>query len=745
MADEHDNDMPEGVSWSPDDLRRFLEGLVGGVTGKGAHKDATEDTGPSALVDGILDLGLLSRSLLSAADPAARLRAFVGDVRDSKTSDARARHLAQRLVEAGLMEDDPELPPLKVVRPGTSGLFYLRTQAAELSYLAKMRVLAIEGALNGALLADGVLGEPADATEETLVRVEARVMGSVAAQAAGVVPTSGDRSHELSGMGGEWDVRHAICLGLECFRLPWRLTARVRCNVRRHLAAIEVDLTPPRLMPQTQWVADLGIIAATADMRRRAATDYNLRVLVLCAAHALKTCPQLDEIWVAGVEDSPAGHSCLCSAVVTRATLEGVNLWTFDPVELLQGAGAQIDACEGRLSPVRQGFSLDDPRLCPAARYDAPELSERMLPPRAAGALGTHWVCGLGLDPAVSLTRFASEASRHIGDSTEANVHALLDLSKQVDDPVVQAAAKRCVGKLIDGTLEDDPMAVEEEIVAGDELSRAVICARDLATRGSHDEACAILEAALAPIEAAGSYNDTPTESWRAFATYSDRVLYDRMVAPEGTATHVRLVPEAYLDAHVLYSAIAVAQGRVADALDHARRAARLAPLSTPVSLQLAHCLDLAGENDAAMGEMRRLLMVAHDPETIGLAYLRMAAYQWRDGNIRAAQACYQRATDHVPAPIIMLGMQMAAALGAGAGQLTGRMSADNARRALVEKSIPLAPDPEVVELLAEASKAAVDEEIFPVARDLVHDLCSLTRDDIHHAILRSLEQAPDR
>ena len=65
--------------------------------------------------------------------------------------------------------------------------------------------------------------------------------------------------------------------------------------------------------------------------------------------------------------------------------------------------------------------------------------------------------------------------------------------------------------------------------------------------------------------------------------------------------------------------------------------------------------------------------------------------------------------------------------------------------RALRAEDIPLAPTEEVGTALMEASRAAVDAELFGVSRDVVRSLCSVLRDDVLFGVLRSLEEEPDR
>ena len=410
------------------------------------------------------DLDDLARSLAAASDPAGALHSFAAGVRErSELAGSGATeapgglelYLAERLLEAGVLESDgAALPSMRVVRPRTSDLFYLRVDDDELPWLSKVRLLRVEAALNGALIASRVLPDGgAGSTLEEVVRCEQRACRSIVAQA----PRAAAR-REGPAL-GEWDVREAISFGIETFQLPYRLTARFRANVRAGVAAFEVDLVPPRAWASTVFVDGLGIVGATPEMRRRAATDYNLRMGVLLAAYALAAAPRLSAVWVAGVVDTASSHTCYYSACLTRRLLEDVDLeGLFDPVELMRAAGATIDERNRELGAVRQDFSLDDELFCPAWRFEPVELSGRSLLPQAAEALGCQEARGLSVDEARARRAAADELVRELGDSTEGNVRALLSLARRSGEGDVHDAALRCVRSLIDGSLADDPL-----------------------------------------------------------------------------------------------------------------------------------------------------------------------------------------------------------------------------------------------------------------------------------------------
>lgn len=727
-------------------LGRLFAALVGtetDVPAAGEDGRRTDEAEPAAASR--LDLDALAQKLANSTDPFLVLRRLVDDVRARAASaeagdapSALETHLAERLQEAGLLESDPrETPTVRVVRPRTSGLFYLRIDEDELGYTAKLRILRIEAALNGALLATQALEDPEAASCEDLVRLEARCARSIVAQATELA------SRREGPTRGEWDVRQALSEAIESARVPYRLTARFRVNALGRRAAFEIDLVPPRIWSATAYVDGLGIVASTTEMRRRAASDYNLRLGVLLAGYALLVAPQLEEVWVAGVVDGPVRHDCYYSVRFTRSQLEGVDLEApLDVWALMRAAGATLDEQNLTLAPVRQGFSLDDETLCPARRWDVTELTERTLSPGPAQELGATNVRDLGIDEAAARRRAADELARSLGTSTEQNVRALLAAAEGAPEDVREAAL-RCVGALIDGTLEDDPLAIAEALVNGDPLDQDVRRARESFYARDVETAEQRAREALSTPDGAGPYADGDGFAWRSFGTYADRVLYNRLVAPPGETC--RLAPDAYLEGHLIVSACALARGDTGEALAHARLACEVAPLSSQASLHLAQCLEAAGEPRGAADELRRLLSLAHDPEAIGLGYLRMAQLQWQEGHVLAAQACYQLACSRLGAPVLVAGLAVVALIGHVGGASDATLTPEQVERALRAEDIPLAPTEEVGTVLMEASRAAVDTELFGVGRDVVRSLCSVLRDDILFGVYRSLEDEPDR
>ena len=522
-------------------LGRLFAALVGTDDAEGAATPTRRRRDDAAASH--LGLEELSGELATSADPAHVLRRFVTDVRrraaaaeDAEGPDAPGAaepsaletYLAERLQEAGVLEEDGVcLPAVRVVRPTTTGLFYLRVEEPEISWAAKVKVLRTEAALNAALLATLGLEDAQAASLEDLVRFEGRCARSVLAQA----PLLAERREAPAR--GEWAVRAALSEGIERMRLPQRLTARFRVNESAGLAAFEFEVVPPRAWWATAQVDGLGLVSATTEMRRRAASEYNLRVGLLLAAYALLVAPFVDEVWVAGVEDTAAGHACYLSARLTRPLLEEIDLrGHVDPWVVMRAAGASVSERDLTLGPVRQGFSLDDERLCPARRFDPVELSDAGLAPGLAQELGCERMRDLGIDEAAARRVAANGLARQLGKSTEQNVRALLATAEGAPQDVRESAL-RCVRELIEGTLEDDPYAILEAFVSGGTLEREVARAREAFLERRLDDAERIARQALEGV--AEKYADTEGSGDEgrvlSFSTYADRVLYNRFVA----------------------------------------------------------------------------------------------------------------------------------------------------------------------------------------------------------------------
>lgn len=716
------------------------------------------------------DYDAFSRMVLFADDPLQVLRTLTTEAnRDGQDDSAIAaphRFLATLLEEAGLFDDDndTELQPFQIVRPRHSGLFYLRTQTRSLTYANRLRILRIEAALNALCLAHRYFDDLNNASVDDLYRLWQRTCNSICAQAPNV--DTADWSYLAMPWQmpygpsdqGEWAVRNAMSTAIEEVQLPYRLEARFRCNVREGDLAVEFEVTPERVFPRSARVSGLGIVPTTKEMRSREAARYAARVGLLLASHAFHASVRLRRVWVSAVSNTPSTHECLYSVRIDRRAFSHLNLSVLpDPCATLRTLGASMQEVNGALLPCNPLFYLEDKRFCPPIRHDLWELSERALPASAARSLGATRVSGLAIHeslPRIVAAEDMVRAMTHVVDAhrTQSGVHAIMEVAHATSDMSVWSAAERVASKLVDGSMElDDADLLREEMVDGDPLTRAVNHAQTLLMRQEPHEALQVLQAALAPLDERGSYEDTSAIAYRCFDSFSERVLYNRLHAQD--ARSVVLVPDAYLLGHLTASAILASLpphegGDAQAALWHAHRALQVAPLNAPAHLGAAACLELMDDAQASVKSLKDYLEVAFHPQGMGLAYLRLASLMWEQGSQRFAQACFQQSVRVCP-PLLPFAIAQFQELVADKGHPTTTLELDlmdeqEVEQALRAAHIPVAPTPRTAFVLYDGATASVDAEVFPVAHDLMRVIETLTGDDVMRGIRRSLEHEPD-
>ncbi len=702
-----------------------------------------------------LDFAALSERLVGSTDPLAELKRFVGDIRtrEAERGGAEAlppceleRYAARMLDEAGLFSRDVELPSFDVVRPQPSHAVYLRISDQSTPYLARQRVLRIESALNAIRFAAASLSP--DATQEEAYRLNQGLARSIVAQAAPIDEPL--LLEDVMRPEGEWAVRYGISQAIETLQLPHRLTARFRTNVADGNVAIEVDLPPADAFPSSCLVDDLGIVPTTGDMRQRAMADYALRLAILLAASAFRCSRGIRHVWVAGIVETATRRTCYYAIDFDRYRFARLDLACItDLAETLRSFAPNLRYEDGWLRPVRQTFHLGEERFCPRRRYLPVSLSSRRLDASTASSLGTDHVSGLSIEEGDNRTLVANAIMMRLApadgqNATSKNVRTVMDLAADDPDPTVRTAAERVIRGLVDGTLQEDPYAIGEEFVRGDALTRACDRAKELIMSQRAPEAQRTLKPVLDAIDQAGLYADTSTIVYRFFASYVDRALYNRLYAPGDGGRALILVPDAYYEAHLLMSVCCLMQGRHDEALAHAERLVELSPLDGRARLHLVKCLEELGRDDEAIEQLKSMLEEGHDPYGIGFGYYRMAFFQWKRGNVVAAQACYQSAMRFVPTAIPMMAMELSVLYLQNSGTLGEEASGEEAEAVLEAYDIPVSPTDRTSEVFYECAQASLDAEVFPVARNFAAILGAFSGDDIITGLVRSLEDAPD-
>lgn len=412
------------------------------------------------------------------------------------------------------------------------------------------------------------------------------------------------------------------------------------------------------------------------------------------------------------------------------------------PEDELAALGASVDAHDGRLHPVTLRFSMTDPLLCPPWWGDEPEASRHPLTPEAARALGASAMADLAIRGTARREAAADRACAALDGTCSHAVAAVLEATAHDDDREVRAAGQRVVRSLIDGTLDGgDPGAVRDALLTDGDLGRAVAEALSLlASPEGGDpvrvERCARrLEGLLAAEEDAEPYRDDACRVWRFFNTYAERGLHNRLSGPDGR--EVRLVPAPYYHAHGTLSSLSMRLGRADRALAFALRAVELDPMDVNARLRAARCHELLGDAPMAEATVRELLSLAHDPDSICAAYLRLGGALRQEGELRLADASLRHA--------LAVGGACAPAAAKALGDLQAQGGYEPAPAGTVADElegagIPLAPVARVGEVLVDGAKAAVDAGIFPVARDLTTLVGILTNDESLLTVALSME-----
>ncbi|MGN0075836.1 MAG: hypothetical protein ACI38Z_02535 [Parafannyhessea sp.] len=774
------------------------------------------EAAPQAPAESQLDFESVAQRLLASADPVDELKLVVGDIRtrmaqaDGESGAAAQatlspsgieRFFARVLVEAGLFEKDVKLPRIGVTRSSRTGTLRLRVQDEQLSYLARLRVLKLEAALAAAQRACAYFEEPQRATVEDCYRLMQSLANSICAQSAPINQPLDLEAGELPD--GEWAVRRSIATALESLQLPYRLEQHFRTNVADGNVVFQVALTPEQVFPSSMLVDGIGLVHSSREMRRKAASAYAQRLAILLAATAFRSSRRIKHAWVVGTVDNATTHRCYLCVDFDRWRFARLDLAHVDDLRrVMRPFVPNMRVEDGILRPVEQTADLDEARFSPAWRFMPVELSSRRLPKEAAAALGTQSVSGLGIEEASDRQIVAGNILLHLADAgekdaTQKNVRTVIDFTRDDPDPTVRDAGERLVKAMVSGTGPTDPEAIGHELVFGDPLSRAAEQGRDLLSKRDAAGAVAVLEPVLAHLDRTGAYADGKGVVWRYFGSYVDRALYNRKYASDGRA--LLLAPDSYFAALFYASVAQVMLRHPQKALAHAHRLVELAPLDNHAVLQLVRCLEECGKVDEAQDVLTGFLRDAHDPESIGLGYYRMASFMWNKGNVLAAQACYQSAMSFMPSitPIVVMevaglqqpqvtqvatqeeqddaepeaddepaddagekdgGSDAQAPANVGPAQVMGGTPQQGAIRPLTQPlsqeeveatlgyhDIPVAPTPQVSQTVMECTRASVDAEVFPVARNFVSVLAAFDQDDVTLDVMDSLGSEPDQ
>lgn len=214
----------------------------------------------------------------------------------------------------------------------------------------------------------------------------------------------------------------------------------------------------------------------------------------------------------------------------------------------------------------------------------------------------------------------------------------------------------------------------------------------------------------------------------------------------------VMLVPDALFEARMCLSVAYGEKHQLNKAIVQAQRLVDIAPVDTRARMVLINSLVHAKKVDEAQTQICQLMQLAHENESLAFAYYNMAHIQAYKHHQLAAKACYDLAVHFMPE------LEEASATPAHMYLSEGRIvpviihndgfdvehiPTDDIQEILQAYNIPIAPTKQTISFLLKGTKAAINAELFSVARNFVRHMFNLTQDDVFVGIARSIERSP--
>ena len=199
----------------------------------------------------------------------------------------------------------------------------------------------------------------------------------------------------------------------------------------------------------------------------------------------------------------------------------------------------------------------------------------------------------------------------------------------------------------------------------------------------------------------------------------------------------VMLVPDALFEARMCLSVAYGEKQQLNKAIVQAQRLVDIAPVDTRARMVLINSLVHAKKVDEAQTQICQLMQLAHENESLAFAYYNMAHIQAYKHHQLAAKACYDLAVHFMPE------LEEASATPAHMYLSEGRIvpviihndgfdvehiPTDDIQEILHAYNIPIAPTKQTISFLLKGTKAAINAELFSVARNFVRHMFNLTR-----------------
>lgn len=759
--------------WDSAQLKRGVDHMQNNLSASAQKTVICDETGQETQ---LLKLSTLSNnSYLKDESPA----------KSPQKPSCLAWFLVRELMDSGIFSDKLSLTEMRIVRPQPSNFFYIRTSGKNLTTQALRAVEKAEVALNATL----ILAEHFQDKEFTQEQAHAALdtyTNSIARELARIKPMLGKSQGELPNT--EWVVRRSIAYAVEALRLPYRLHVDFRTNVADGNVALEFDVTDAHVFPDYDFVNHLPHKNSISD-KKCLASAYTLRLALLLAGVAFASSDRIEHVWIAARKKQNGSTSCLLSVDFDKARFVTIDFDKLCDTNELQDIYHQfvpeMHISDNMLHPIEQTFSLDETRFCPSKRYDVLLNNNTRLSKEQQRVFGCRHASGLAIEENECLEKLAARVAEKLAReettgtlSCSDKVQIILECAKNEVDPRITEACRRCARKLIAALIPDNTQAITEELIGGDTLNQIAKQAINACNNEAYQQALDLLTPVYADIEKKGSYRDTQTVKWRYFNNYIDRALYnskygrieyerrrkDRELDKDALLPHTHtarefmqheqqmwdshrvslmLVPDAYYEMLLGLSVCTAALKDYKKAVTYAYKLVNIAPVDGQAHIQLIKCLIACERYDQARNELTDFMHYAYAPESLALAYYHMARLEMIKNHKLSAQACFACAVHFMPRLVTQLRAELGISQSDGTEHPFSMMDTQELISVLKAYNIPLAPTPEITSFVLEGTKASLDAEVFPVARNFATLLGLLSGDDVMVGIIRSIETRP--
>lgn len=548
------------------------------------------------------------------------------------------------------------------------------------------------------------------------------------------------------------------------------------------------------------------LIPAGKAVRRKDASAYTLRVALLLASFAFRASTRIQHVWVQAMREGTTRKDYVLSVDFDRARMATIDLHHTENLQAIYHRFVPAMRYEDAvLRPILPLCNIEDQRFCPARRYTSIQDNTTKLRAAAARALGSKYASGLTISQNERAMHIGQELLGNLYSAAtstcayEHNVRELFACAKKYNDPLIDEAARRCAAKLVHQELACEPAAIVNEFVGGGALNTACKKAVKACNRRHYDAVIDLLEPIIDTVDVNGTYVSDEQVSWQYFANYVDRARYNvecdaerawrahaakyagaqaagdgrkrvgkvigkrtsKFPARTGLVSNVRnvrhnktvmLVPDALFEARMCLSVAYGEKQQLNKAIVQAQRLVDIAPVDTRARMVLINSLVHAKKVDEAQTQICQLMQLAHENESLAFAYYNMAHIQAYKHHQLAAKACYDLAVHFMPE------LEEASATPAHMYLSEGRIvpviihndgfdvehiPTDDIQEILHAYNIPVAPTKQTISFLLKGTKAAINAELFSVARNFVRHMFNLTQDDVFVGIARSIERSP--